>query len=142
MHASHASPPNATVPFTQYSVAHCDSHIPLGPQAHALMSITRVPMPAVCASWQQVLHALAVDSAAHLWFCAAFALPLPEVLPPPEPLELPEVPPPVLPVLPVLLPVVPTGLPVELPAVPPEPLPLLMTRELLLLGVLPEQPLA
>ena len=94
MHMSQASPPNATVPFTQYSVAHCDWHIPFGPHVHAVMSLTRIPMPAVCASWQQVAHCIAVDIAVHIWsFCVAFPLLLPEGLPPPEPLALLEVPP-------------------------------------------------
>jgi hypothetical protein len=108
------------------------------------MSITRILMPAVCASWQQVLHVMAVDIAAHLRSVGP-ALPplLPELLPPPEPPGLPEVAPLVLPaLLPLLPPLLPPGPPPEPPAVPPEPLPLLVTCELLLLGVLPEQPLA
>jgi hypothetical protein len=142
MHASQASPPNATVPFAQYSVAHCDWHIPLGPHAHAVMSIRRVRMPAVCASWQHLLHATAVDIAAHIpSVCPAFPPLLPELLPLPEPLGLPELPPLVLP---LLLPLMPPVLPLEVPAVPPEPLPLplLVTGELPLLGLLEEQPLA
>jgi hypothetical protein len=98
-------------------------------------------MPAVCASWQQVLHALAVDIATHVRSCCPAVPPLlPELLPLPEPLGLPELPPLLPPALLPLLPAVPP--PLELLAVPPEPLPPLVTRELLLLGVLPEQPLA
>jgi hypothetical protein len=126
-------------------VAHCDWHIPLGPQAHAVMSITAAWMPAACACWQHLLHATAVDIAAHVRSaCPAFPPLLPELLPLPEPLGLPALPPlallPLVPLLP-LLPLAPPVPPLELPALPPEPLPLLVTRELLLLGVLPEQPL-
>jgi hypothetical protein len=149
MHMSQGSPPTATVPFVQYSVAHCDSHAPLVPQSHAAISLTRIPMPAVCASWQQALHPLPVDIAAHLWsICPAFPPLLPEVLPPTEPLELPEVPPLVLPaplplLPPVLLPLeLPVLLPLELPAVLPDPLPVLVTGELPPLIVPEEQPLA
>jgi hypothetical protein len=121
-------------------VAHCDWHIPRGPQAHAVTSIKRIPKAAVCAFWQQALQAIPVDIAAHVRsVCETFPPLLPELLPLPEPLGLADVPPLVLPeLLPSLVRPVP---PLELAAVPPEPLPLLMTRELLLLGVLPEQPL-
>jgi hypothetical protein len=66
MHMSQGSPPVATVPFIQYSVAHWDWHVPPLPQSHIAMSLTRVVMPAVWASWQQVMHALPVDIAAHI----------------------------------------------------------------------------
>jgi hypothetical protein len=85
-------------------------------------------------------HALPVDIVAHVRsVCPAFPPLLPELLPPPEPLGLPEVPPLVLAGLLPLPP--PEPLPPERPAVLPEPLPLLVERELMLLGVLPEQPL-
>jgi hypothetical protein len=124
----------------QYSVAHSDWHAPLLPQSQAAMSRTMVSMPAVCACWQQVTQALPVDIAAHVRsICPVFPPLLPEVLPPAEPPGLPEVPL----LLPALLPPVPlVPLPLEPPAVLPEPLPLFVMRELPLLGVLPEQPLA
>jgi hypothetical protein len=42
MHVSQASPVDVTAPFMQYSVAHADWQVPLVPQSHAWMSVTRV----------------------------------------------------------------------------------------------------
>jgi hypothetical protein len=46
MHMSHASPVVVTMPFMQYSVAHCIWQLPLAPQSHAFTSVTSAWMPA------------------------------------------------------------------------------------------------
>jgi hypothetical protein len=66
MHVSQGSIVDVTAPFMQYSVAHCDWHIPLAPQSHAWMSLTRFMMPAMWMPWQHETQALPVDIAAQL----------------------------------------------------------------------------